>query len=100
MVLVGEILPALRDDIVFPPLERLVPGDGLLKHSRVPSSKGNKKPAELGAGGWEAVELSLSRVSPFQPPSDNNSSPEQPRRRQSKPRGQMSGSSRASYLSS
>src|SRR5207237_7832455 len=64
VVLVGEILPALGDDIVLPLLERLVPGDGLLKHSRVPF-RGNKKPAELGAGGSEAVELSLRRVSSF-----------------------------------
>ena len=33
MILLGERLPALRDDIILPPLERPVPGDRLLKHS-------------------------------------------------------------------
>src|SRR5215218_7117706 len=55
MVFVGEGFPALRDDIILPPAKRLVPADRLLKHL-IFLFPDNKKPAELGAGGWRLVD--------------------------------------------
>src|SRR5207237_489510 len=63
MVLARERSPALRDHIILPAACRLVSGNRLLKHSWVSLRVGKKNPAELGAGGSEAAELSLRRES-------------------------------------
>ncbi len=60
VVLVGETIPALRNHIILPSARRLFSGDCFLQHLRS-FSMGNKKPAERGAGGLEAGELSDRR---------------------------------------
>jgi hypothetical protein len=57
VVLVGERLPSLRDDIVLPMLDG--PRLGLQLHWDFLRLWNNKKPAERGAGGSEAGEMSL-----------------------------------------
>jgi hypothetical protein len=65
----------LRDDIILPPLQRLIAADRLLQHLKLLRLGKTKNPPSGRWAGREAGGQSRGmRVSSFQPPCNNNSS--------------------------